>query len=58
MANLQSNECITSSSMDEKCGEWVESMGVHTFNFPQVQSMDDNNYGDWVESISVSNGCG
>ena len=30
---------------------------VHSFNFAQVQSMDDN-CGEWVESMGVASGSG
>ena len=30
---------------------------IHTFNFAQVKSMDDN-CGEWVECMGVASGCG
>ena len=30
---------------------------IHTLNFAQVKSMDDN-CGEWVESMGVATGCG
>ena len=30
---------------------------IHTLNFAQVQSMDDN-CGEWVECMGVASGCG
>ena len=33
------------------------TIGIHTFNFAQVQSMDDN-CGEWVECMGLASGCG
>ena len=35
----------------------LSTIFIHTFNFAQVQSMDDN-YGEWVECMGVASGCG
>ena len=32
-------------------------MNIHTLNFAQVKSMDDN-CGEWVECMGVASGCG
>ena len=33
------------------------TIAIHTLNFPQVKSMDDN-CGEWVECMGVASGCG
>ena len=35
----------------------LSTIVIHTFNFAQVQSMDDN-CGEWVECMGVASGCG
>ena len=38
-------------------GSLLFTIVIHTFNFAQVQSMDDN-CGEWVECMGVASGCG
>ena len=35
----------------------IHTLVIHTLNFAQVQSMDDN-CGEWVECMGVASGCG
>ena len=35
----------------------LSTIVIHTFNFAQVRSMDDN-CGEWVQSMGVARGCG
>ena len=35
----------------------LSTIVIHTFNFAQVKSMDDN-CGEWVECMDVASGCG
>ena len=35
----------------------LSTIVIHTLNFAQVQSMDDN-CGEWVECMGVASGCG
>ena len=47
----------TTSSSHTHTFHPLSTIVIHTFNFPQVKSMDDN-CGEWVECMGVSSGCG